>query len=666
MSIVYDGKTGIAFYDGVGPAPTNTKLVAVTPKYVEDRMGSTSTGTGDGTSLTQAEVNALIQAALVSAGLIAATTNSILSITSASVNEGEVINHTVTLALNTGGIFPYQLTFINAALNDILQPLSFSNGVVLIDNFISVPNGVVAFNVAVTTNEDFNIEANESYILTIGGKDGVGTIVNDDFVSQASVLSISNVSAAEGNSLVHAVNLSDSSGGDFTYFFNHISTNSADINPLIMFSNGVSLIGVDTLRVPSGVALFTITVNTYQDTTIESDESYTITLDGLTAIGTSINNDFLTPADVLSVSSSVINEGSVGVYTVTLNRQSIGQVFPFSFAGSASSITDYSPTLTFTNGVTASSNNMSVPAGVTGFNVSLNTIDDLDIESDENIILTVGSSTGTITVMSNDSAVPATVSSVSSSTIIEGANATFNVVLSKPSIGQTFTYGLSGTAEEGVDYPVPLVFTNGVTAAGNGITVPNGVATFSAITMTSDDVVIESSETIILTIAGASGTVTISDNEQIPATVETISNPTTTESGTLVYTVSLNKASIGQNIPISVSGSALADTDYNALFTYSNGVTKSGNFLVVPSGIATFIISVLTLEDVASENDETIIFDIGGAIGTGTITNVSQVPAVVQSITANNAAEGNTITFTIILDKPSIAGQVFNQTLSGT
>lgn len=669
MSIVYDGKTGIAFYDGEGPPPTNTKLIAVTPKYVDDRLGGVIPNPGNGAGLTQAEVNALIQAALIAAGLITPSTNSVLNVSSASVNEGEVINHTVTMALNTGGLFLYQLTFINANASDIVQPPTFSNGVVLLDNYVSVPNSVSSFNVAIATNEDFNIESNESYILTIGGKDGVGTIVNDDFDMQARVLSISNVSAVEGSPLVHAVNLSDSSGGDFTYFFNHISTNSSDINPVILFSGGVSLIDTNTLRVPSGISLFTITVNTYQDSIIESDESYTITLDGLTAVGTSINNDFLTPADVLSVSSSVVNEGNIGTYTILLNRQSIGQIFPFSFSGSASNITDYSTTLTLTNGVTATSSNLNVPAGVTGFNASIITVNDTDVESDEFIVLTVGSAGGTITLISDDVIVAAAISSISSSTINEGETATFSVALSKPSIGQSFNYSLAGTAQAGVDYPVPISFSNGVTISGSTINVPLGVTGFNAVTMTLDDILLETTETIILNISDKSGTVTITDNDvATPSVVSSISSPSVNLGELMVFNVILNTPTpTAQQFTLSVAGDATPTTDYTIPLTVkdfqNNTLTLSGNTFTVPAGSGSFTVSTLVKSDAVVSLSETLELTIGGITGIGTISNA---PATILSISNPSVNEGEIMVFTITTNKPTLAGQKFTPTLTNS
>lgn len=53
MGIIYDGKTGISFYDGEGPAPSNTELVAVTPKYVDDKLNTIGNG-GDIDQITQA------------------------------------------------------------------------------------------------------------------------------------------------------------------------------------------------------------------------------------------------------------------------------------------------------------------------------------------------------------------------------------------------------------------------------------------------------------------------------------------------------------------------------------------------------------------------------------------------------------------------------------
>ena len=466
-----------------------------------------------GEILTQQQVNALIQSALIAAGLITPTQNSVLTVSSVTVNEGQIANHTVTMALNIGGTFAYLFTLGTAISSDVNIPPSFSNGVTLVGSNVIIPNGVTSFTISFSTVQDLLVEGNETYIVSVGGIQGVGTIANDDFITPAVVNSVSSVSANEGLPIVHTVVMSNTSGGDFSYLFEHISTNATDINSTFVFSNGVTLQSPTLLRIPSGVNTFTITVNTIDDATIEGDETYRITVGGVVGIGTITNNDFAPPVTVTSITSPTVAEGGNLVYNVALSGASIGQTFSFATSGTATANSDYSTAFTFSNGVTLGSGLVTVPSGISAFTLTVATTDDLLVESDETLVVTIGGITGTGTITSSD--VVATIASVSSPSAIEGANLVFTVTLSAQSLGQTFAYSFGGTATPTADYSQTLSFNNGVTASGGNITVPAGIATFTATATTNDDVTIEGNETVILTIGGVTGLGTIIDNDTV-------------------------------------------------------------------------------------------------------------------------------------------------------
>lgn len=134
---------------------------------------------------------------------------------------------------------------------------------------------------------------------------------------------------------------------------------------------------------------------------------------------------------------------------------------------------------------------------------------------------------------------PASVSSVSSPSVLEGANIVFTVTLSKASTGQSFEFALAGTAIGGTDYGVPLVLNSGVSISGTSFFVPSGVTIFTATTMTSPDVVVESPETVIFTVGGVSGTATITDTTPSVQSISSVISGDTT-----VYTITLDKPSV--------------------------------------------------------------------------------------------------------------------------
>lgn len=112
--------------------------------------------------------------------------------------------------------------------------------------------------------------------------------------------------------------------------------------------------------------------------------------------------------------------------------------------------------------------------------------------------------------------------------------------------------------------------------------------------------------------------VTISDSL---STVTSISSPTITEGATLVFTVTLNTATIQQqSIPFTLGGTATANTDYAIpLALNPNTVTISGDNFIVPIGISNFTASAITADDIVVESPETVLLTVGGVTGIGTI-----------------------------------------------
>ncbi|NMT57182.1 hypothetical protein HKB02_05805, partial [Vibrio parahaemolyticus] len=84
---------------------------------------------------------------------------------------------------------------------------------------------------------------------------------------------------------------------------------------------------------------------------------------------------------------------------------------------------------TYTNGVVFLGGYLIVPAGISSFEISIPTIDDLVVESSETIVLEIGGETGTATVLDNDST---KLSVVDAGDVIEGTDAIFTVLLSNP------------------------------------------------------------------------------------------------------------------------------------------------------------------------------------------------------------------------------------------
>jgi hypothetical protein len=170
------------------------------------------------------------------------------------------------------------------------------------------------------------------------------------------------------------------------------------------------------------------------------------------------------------INSVTVAEGTSAVFTVALsNASSTDTIYPLVLsAGSALLTSDYTNALTFSAGVSLSGGNVTVPAGVTSFTVTVPTVNDaINEPSPETFTLSVGSVTGTGYINDNDGAPSLSVNDV---TVNESdGTASFTVTLSAVS-AQTITvaYNTSnGTATAGADYTGAtgtLTFAPGTTA----------------------------------------------------------------------------------------------------------------------------------------------------------------------------------------------------------
>ncbi|WP_285663045.1 Ig-like domain-containing protein, partial [Phytopseudomonas straminea] len=620
---------------------------------------------------------------------------------------------TFSLALNAG------TATAGSDYNGALTNQSFSNGVTYnaANGTVTVPAGVTSFTVTVPTIDDTVSEPTETFSLTIGGKTGTATIIDNDAAptvgSVSAAVDSSGGQVDEGDNAVFTVNLTNASSTPTTFSLAlnaGTATAGSDYNGTLTnqsFSNGVTYNAANgTVTVPAGVTSFTVTVPTINDTVYEPTETFTLNVGGKVGTATIIDNDPVptvsTVSSAVDSSGGQVDEGDNAVFTVNLtNASSTPTNFSLALnAGTAIAGSDYNGTLTsqsFSNGVTynAANGTVTVPAGVTSFTVTVPTVDDTVFEQTETFTLTVGGKTGTATIIDNDAA--PTVSSVSSAAdnaggqVDEGDNAVFTVNLTNASsTATTFSLALNaGTATAGSDYNGTLTnqsFSNGVTynAANGTVTVPAGVTSFTVTVPTINDTVYEPTETFTLNVGGKVGTATIIDNDPVP-TVSTVSSAVDSSGGQVdegdnaVFTVNLTNAS---STPTTFSlalnaGTAIAGSDYNGTLTnqsFSNGVTynAANGTVTVPAGVTSFTVTVPTINDTVYEPTETFTLNVGGKVGTATIIDNDPVPTVKtievgQPGTADdNVVEGNNLVFNVTLSNASSTPTLLSFNATGT
>ncbi|WP_218189111.1 Ig-like domain-containing protein, partial [Pseudomonas sp. PA1(2017)] len=366
-----------------------------------------SDGNG-GTSKATVTVNVTGDAA----ASIGAVSNAVDS-TGSQVDEGDSAVFTVNLSTASLTTTTFSLA-LNAGTatagsdyNGTLTNQSFSNGVTYnaANGTVTVPAGVSSFTVTVPTINDSVFEPTESFSLTVGGKTGTATIIDNDTAPTVSTVSSAVDSTGgqvdEGDNAVFTVNLTNASSTPTTFSLAlnaGTATAGSDYNGTLTnqsFSNGVTYNAANgTVTVPAGVTSFTVTVPTINDSVFEPTESFSLTVGGKTGTATIFDND-AAPA-INTVSAAVdsnggqVDEGDNAVFTVNLNNaSSTPTTFSLALnAGTATAGSDYNGTLTnqsFSNGVTynAANGTVTVPAGVTSFTVTVPTINDTVFEPTE-------------------------------------------------------------------------------------------------------------------------------------------------------------------------------------------------------------------------------------------------------------------------------------------
>ncbi|HSI44993.1 MAG TPA: retention module-containing protein [Methylophilus sp.] len=341
-----------------------------------------------------------------------------------SVVEGNALTFEVSLGKAADVATTHSFTLGGTAtLGSDYAPLTnanFTNGVTYnaATNTISVPAGIKDFKVTVPTIDDVLIEKPETLTLTVNNVVATGTILDNDSATPTitinGTLATTDDSVTEGQTLVYNVTLSKVADHDVTYSFNlgGTATAGADYDPSkVTFSNGVKLNADGTITVPAGVTKFDVNVPTIDDTLIENTETLTLTIGGVTAVGSILDNDTATPTitinGTLTTADDSVTEGQTLVYNVSLSKAADHAVeYSFSVSGSATSGSDYTAlsNASFSNGVTynAATGKISVPAGVTSFNVTVPTIDDNLIEPTETLTLTIGGVAAVGSILDND------------------------------------------------------------------------------------------------------------------------------------------------------------------------------------------------------------------------------------------------------------------------
>ncbi|AXH10801.1 large adhesive protein [Malaciobacter halophilus] len=574
------------------------------------------------------------------------------SVTSDTKTEGTDLVHTVKLSGEADSDKEYDFTFNTGTVEaEDIEAFEFSNGVTYDASTgkITVPAGVTEFTITTPTVDDALKEDTESYEISVGGVDATGTILDNE--SDIEVSSVTSDTKTEGTDLVHTVKLSGEADSDkeYDFTFNTGTVEAEDIEAF-EFSNGVTYdASTGKITVPAGVTEFTITTPTVDDALKEDTESYEISVGGVDATGTILDNE--SDIEVSSVTSDTKTEGTDLVHTVKLSGEADSdKEYDFTFNTGTVEAEDIEA-FEFSNGVTydASTGKITVPAGVTEFTITTPTVDDALKEDTESYEISVGGVDATGTILDNESDIE--VSSVTSDTKTEGTDLVHTVKLSGEADSDKeydFTFNTGTVEAEDIE---AFEFSNGVTydASTGKITVPAGVTEFTITTPTVDDALKEDTESYEISVGGVDATGTILDNES-DIEVSSVTSDTKTEGTDLVHTVKLSgEADSDKEYDFTFNTGTVEAEDIEA-FEFSNGVTydASTGKITVPAGVTEFTITTPTVDDALKEDTESYEISVGGVDATGTILD-NESDIEVSSVTSDTKTEGTDLVHTVKL-----------------
>jgi uncharacterized repeat protein (TIGR01451 family) len=542
---------------------------------------------------------------------------------------------------------------------------------------VTILAGQTTATITIPVLDDAIVEGNETVIVTMNSLTGTAGVALGVAATRTATNTIADNDTA-------TLTLANTTNGNETGPVSGVMTITqsavSSVATVISYSaGGTATSGSDytalsgTVTIAAGQTTATITIPVINDVAVEGNESVVLTLtsvsSGLATLGTPVtatNTIFDNDAPTVTIANTTPgNEaGPVnGVMTVTMSAtQPAAVIVAYSVTGTATSGADF----------TALAGQVTIAAGATTATITIPVINDVIVEGNETVILTLtsivsgtaslGAPAGLVatnTIADNDAA---TVAIASTSGSAEGgAPAIFTVTQSLASSTVTIiNLTFAGTATSGTDYA-------GATAT---ITIPAGSTSATITLAIVDDAVLDPAETIIATLASissaqtgitlgspAAATNTITDNDVASFTIAkavNIGNISTPQ--TLTYTITVkNTGTVPLTSPV------VADTlSDGAALTLTSGPTltsgDAGTLGVVDIGetwiyTATYAVTQAKIDGGNTISNFATFKPAEAALQTSTtvtttITRTPQLTTLKTASTAGPVPAGTVITYT--------------------
>ena len=453
----------------------------------------------------------------------------------------------------------------SGAASVVISPANWNTGVDLVISGVDDPIPIVDGNFVDTINTGDVTSPDPNYDALTGADVEEITVTNLD--DDTATLTVEDVQATEGASMQFIVTLNTAvAGGPFDV--------DVDFNDGTAEGGGPPLAFPDDYNDDTQTLTFNGTageqrqfnVQVLTDNVIEGDETFTVELssdnslvdDSDTATGTILNDDV--GQVTVATDRPTTNEdgsGQSGRFQINLSEPNPtgGQIIvDFTLTGIAIQGVGQDYTIT---------GNASFNPGQDSKNVNINPVDDNLVEGDESVILTVTGvsssafeigtpNSATVTIIDDDiftATIVATDAAAAENTPAT-ATGTFTIDLGSPNTTGgpiVVTYNITGTATNGTDY----------TTIAASVSIPNGQQTRTVSIAPIDDLILEGTETVILTLTDSSpdydlggpasrtATVNIADNDQANLSIGDIAVNEDVASGNLIFSVTLSAAVTG-------------------------------------------------------------------------------------------------------------------------
>ncbi|WP_236615673.1 beta strand repeat-containing protein [Rhodopirellula europaea] len=372
-----------------------------------------------------------------------------------------------------------------------------------------------------------------------------------------------------------------------------------------------------------------VTLNTKADTIVEADETVNLEIlpTGITTIPGSLNvtaaggtvtiEDDDTATVSIVATTDAVEPGTNGVFTVSLtNPSSTDTVISYTVTGDANTgtigNTDYTPL----------SGTVTILAGDTTATIDVAVLDDMILEDNETVTVTldaitagdtdisVGAANSDTVTISDDDTAEVTIAATTASASEPSTDGQFTVTIDKASDTDTvISYTVTGDANTGT------IGNTDYTPLSGTVTILAGDTTATIDVEVLDDSVVEGSESVIVTLdaitagdadisigAANSDTVTISDEDTASVSIATLNNAMEQGEVDGVFTLTLTGGPASTDTIVNY----LIDTSGVPALTASNGSDYTVGTATILAGQTTAQIVVDVIDDNIVEYAEAV------------------------------------------------------------